>query len=223
MPTPRLTSSADPTIVAAWVAGWALSRGTPAPIAFDGGLRVDVGLPLQRARYVLPRFEPAPLHRLAVSLSLPWTFLKVCAQPDSVAAILPDDWTVQAPVFMMTTSMTRQRGMIEPPGGYGAHVWQEGAMIVAELRDEGGEIAARGRMALTATHGVFDQIVTDERHRRRGLGSIVMNILGQEAVARGIEAAVLVATEDGRALYTALGWALHSPVASCVMPGEPAP
>jgi len=218
--TPSLDLAADPAVVAAWVTGWTLSRGTPPPVPFDGGLRVDVGLPVQRARYVLPRFEPKRLHGLAASLSLPWTFLKVCAPPDIVAQALPEGWAVQAPVFMMTASLTRRDGSTEPPRGYAVHLSHDGAVISATLRDSLGELAASGCMALTESHAVFDRIETDAAHRRRGLGSVVMTVLSQEAAARGVDAAVLVATQDGHGLYSALGWDLHSPVTSCVVPGD---
>jgi GNAT superfamily N-acetyltransferase len=57
---------------------------------------------------------------------------------------------------------------------------------------------------------VFDRIRTAEAHQRRGLAAAVMRVLAAEANALGIADAMLCATPPGRALYTALGWSLHS-------------
>ena len=57
---------------------------------------------------------------------------------------------------------------------------------------------------------VFDQIGTAERYQRRGLGSAIMRALAAHAHDRGIRDAMLCATPPGRAIYTALGWSLHS-------------
>jgi GNAT superfamily N-acetyltransferase len=55
-----------------------------------------------------------------------------------------------------------------------------------------------------------NQIETHEAHRRRGLGSLIMHALRENAASHGVHHGVLVATADGRALYTTLGWQLHS-------------
>jgi hypothetical protein len=60
-----LSVPADPEIVETWVTGWALSRGTKPAAVLPEGFYVYVGLPEQRARYVLPRFEPRALLDLA--------------------------------------------------------------------------------------------------------------------------------------------------------------
>jgi hypothetical protein len=44
-----------------------------------------------------------------------------------------------------------------------------------------------------------------------------MGVLERNAMAEMAETAILVATEDGRALYNALGWALHSPYTSAAI------
>lgn len=102
MPKPLAVHRVDPLIVEAWVTGWALSRRTPAPTVLPIGFRVDVGLPQQKARYVLPEFRPEVVKDLVSRIHTPWTFIKVCTEPWAVAEVLPQTWTVQAPVFMMT-------------------------------------------------------------------------------------------------------------------------
>jgi GNAT superfamily N-acetyltransferase len=215
---------ADPRIVEAWIEGWTLSRRTAAPVTLPFGFRVDVELPQQKARYVLPEYRPEVVADLAARIHTPWTFIKACAEPRIVAEVLPQTWTVQAPEFMMTVALAdniRSQGEPVLPKGYAARVVDEGSIVRVQVEDAAGEIAASGQCALHGESGMFDQIVTQESHRRRGLGSAIMKLLSSEVVARGKKYGVLVATADGRALYSAIGWAVHSPVTSAViMPGE---
>jgi GNAT superfamily N-acetyltransferase len=220
--TPEYTTAhrADPRIVEAWVAGWTLSRRTAAPVALPVGFRVDVGLPKQKARYVLPEFRPEVVADLASRIHTPWTFIKVCAEPRIVAEVLPQTWTVQAPEFMMTASLADDeslRGAPVLPEGYVASVIDEGTVVRVQVEDATGDLAASGQCALHEESGMFDQIITLESHRRRGLGSAIMKLLSSEAVARGTKYGVLVATKDGLALYSAIGWVVHSPVTSAVI------
>jgi len=53
---------------------------------------------------------------------------------------------------------------------------------------------------------VFDQIMTDPAHRRRGLASVVMTALTDAARAEGARRGLLLASEVGSLLYAALGW-----------------
>lgn len=59
----------------------------------------------------------------------------------------------------------------------------------------------------TETHGVFvyDRIVTEPEHRRKGLGHVLMQIL-HEARGNPNSVELLVATDDCLALYETLGW-----------------
>jgi GNAT superfamily N-acetyltransferase len=64
---------------------------------------------------------------------------------------------------------------------------------------------------------VFDQIVTDEAHRRLGLGTVVMLNLDAVAEQAGATDRLLVATEAGRALYERLGWTVLAPWSTAVL------
>lgn len=205
------------TVVEAWASGWALSRGTPAPVGTGYGLHIEVGLPRERSRHILPLVRMDALRELAGTIGTPWTFIKACAHSEVVRSCLPAGWTVQAPNFMMTRSIVS--GVVPPacPSGYRASISGPLMKLLAVEIRCGEEIAARGRVALHGRFGVFDQIVTEEAHRRRGLGSLVMSLLSREAARLGAEEGVLVATEDGRKLYTALGWDLQCPLTSTVI------
>ena len=211
---------ADPAVVAAWVAGWALSRGVGPPEAVHGGHYVEVGLPRHQARYVFASIETGRLRRLAETIADPWIFLKVCTPADALEAAWPEGWVVQTPGFMMTTELagTAAAHPVAPAPGYTLSLDGD-RLITASIMGADGALAASGKVALADGHATFDQIVTDENHRRRGLGQTVMRALGAAAVERGVRQAVLVATPMGRELYTALGWRLHAHYTTAVIPG----
>jgi GNAT superfamily N-acetyltransferase len=207
----------SPEIVAAWVAGWASSRGVGPVQHRYGGLHVTVGLPRQKERYVFASIEKDALRNLALTITTPWIFLKVCAPSSEMETAWPAGWVVQEPGFMMTTKLARPRA-IALADGYRLTVHGEN-VIVASIANEAGDVAASGKIALADGHATFDQIVTDEQHRRRGLGRTVMNALSAAAIERGVAEGVLVATPVGRELYATLGWSLHAHFTTAVIPG----
>ncbi len=202
-------------IVAAWVQGWTLSRATSAPVPEAGGYRVDVGRPGHIARYVLPHCDPVTIHRLAHELTAPGTWLKICATADMVAPLLSPQWTLHEPEYLMTAPLVRSETPV--PSGYTLQIEASGPVIDARLYGSNGDLAASGRLALSGPVAVIDQVVTDALHRRRGLGSVIMRLLGDHAAQQQATVGVLVATEDGLGLYRSLGWSLLSPVTPAVL------
>ncbi|WFR83626.1 GNAT family N-acetyltransferase [Arthrobacter sp. Y-9] len=76
----------------------------------------------------------------------------------------------------------------------------------AEVR-AGDVVAASGRVFVTnGTVAVFDQIVTHDDFRRRGLGSFIMKSLAARSFEHPVETGLLLASADGRLLYSHLGW-----------------
>ncbi|MEU4394936.1 GNAT family N-acetyltransferase [Kribbella sp. NPDC023855] len=192
--------------VGAWAAGWAITRGTPPPVAVPEGYRIDVGLPGHVTRYVLPTHSPA----LAARLTTPDTWLKICADQPALDA----RWQVQPPEYLMSTQLTSEPPACAPE--YELEVVRAGSVIDVVISAEG-ERAAAGKAGLTGEYAVIDQVVTEPQHRRRGLGTTVMRALSQAARDSGARTGVLVATADGQALYSRLGWALLSPVTAARM------
>jgi len=86
----------------------------------------------------------------------------------------------------------------------------------------GGDLAASGHVALDETFAIYDRIVTEPAHQRRGLGRAVMHTLQALARTHGRHVGALVATDQGRRLYESLGWRLHAPWATAVIPGPDA-
>jgi GNAT superfamily N-acetyltransferase len=209
---------ADPLVVQAWVTGWALARETPPPVPEAGGLRVDVGWPLQRARYVFPNPSEG-LRCLAETIVEPWIFLKVCAPPEATRAILPPRWVIEPLGFMMTYAGRLTGAAPTLPDGYTFELTENLPVPIARVLTADGDVAAIGRVALTGDFAIYDRIETHQGHRRRGLGRAVMKSLEAIAQARGQTRGVLVATADGRAFYETLGWRMHSLYTTAVIPG----
>ncbi|MEU8683259.1 GNAT family N-acetyltransferase [Streptomyces sp. NPDC048611] len=221
-----LPDTALPSVVHAWVDGWARARGTDAPRAVPGGFRIEVRRPGHLARHVLPGADPAVLRGLVDTLTAPGQWIKACAPREAVEPLLTADWEISEPQYLMTTDRPAPPGAGDGlPSGYRLEVVDEGAGVY-EARvhtGSGPALAASGRAALTtgaaggrpapyAPSVVFDMIGTEPAHRRRGLGRAVMDALARRAVERGARQGVLVASPEGRALYEAMGWRVRSPV-----------
>jgi GNAT superfamily N-acetyltransferase len=208
---------ADPRVVKAWITGWALARETAPPVPDGGGFRVDVGWPRQRVRYVFPSVDEG-MRRIAERVTEPWILLKACAPPDAVRTCLPPRWMIERLGFMMTRD-----GPAPPPhaarvDGYTLELDATGPVSIATVLDARGDVAAGGRLAQVGEFAIYDRIETHADHRRRGLGRAVMAALEAVARSRGAVRGVLVATAEGRALYEALGWRLHSLYTTAAIP-----
>ena len=211
-------------IFAAWSRGWAITREVPPPVPHADGLRIEVGLPRQVRRYVFPHLSQA-IHDLGQTLSQPWVFLKACATTDELHALLPAPWQMQDEHFLMTCGDVPFAGSGALASGYRMQIDDAAAATrrahVAVHADDG-SIAAAGHLALDERFAIYDRIVTEPAHQRRGLGRAVMHALQAIARAHGRHANVLVASAQGRALYESLGWRLQSPWATAVIPGPEA-
>jgi GNAT superfamily N-acetyltransferase len=215
---PHLHRSADPLIVEAWTKGWSLARGVKPPVRYEEGFRVEVGWPEQAVRYVFPRITDAFL-QLAETIHEPWHFLKVCAPPETVSAVLPSRWELQQTRFMMTcfTPMPEVSGI--QGDKYATDMREEEGVTIASILSEDGEVAAIGRIVFADGFAIYDRIETHPAHRRRKLGSQILKTLESAAASRGITKGVLVATAEGKLLYEKLGWQLLSVYSTAVIKG----
>jgi hypothetical protein len=211
--------TADPYIVESWATGWALPRGTPAPVPTAGAFRIDVGLPQPKARHIFPKCS-ADVRCLAETIHDPDVFIKVCAPPEPVQSLLPSHWVFATLGFMMTQRSPRDQETTLP-AAYTLRLTSTPPILIAQVIDSNGLVAAKGRVALVGPFAIYDQIETGEHLRRRGLGSLVMHALRQSARDHGVDHGVLVATADGRELYTVLGWQMHSLFTTAAIPREP--
>jgi GNAT superfamily N-acetyltransferase len=214
-PDPVPASQAAPgsdlaTLIAAWVAGWTVSRGTAAAQSRPEGFRIDVGTGGEAVRYVLTDASDAAVRQLAGSIAEEGSWLKIPRPPAEIAALLGPGWTVHRPEYLMGLRLHAPRPLAVP-AGFGVAVVAGREVVRVRIQDATGAEAASGRMALTVHGAVMDQVVTARAHRRRGLGSIVMSTLTRHALGRGKRSATLLASEQGRLLYASLGWATVAP------------
>ena len=217
-----MSGSADAELVGAWLTGWALSRGVAAPTRMAGGHRIVVGQPGHAERFVFPALDAATLSKMAARITAPGIFLKAFCTPEALLAAVGPRWSQQPPGDLMAVDLVAVRPAVGLAAGYGQELRAEGAVLVVEIHDADGGLAASGRAALTGNFAVFDKIVTDPAHQRRGLGRVVMGVLGERARALGAGRGVLIATPEGRALYEALGWRFEGRMQTVVIPDEAA-
>jgi len=212
-------------IFTAWSRGWAITREVAPPVPHADGLCIEVGMPRQLRRYVFPQASQA-LRTLGETVTEPWVFLKACATSDELRALLPPHWQVQDEHYLMTCDDRPFAGNGALAPGYSLQVDDAAAAtrrahVAVHAPD--GALAASGHLALDERFAIYDRIVTEPAHQRRGLGRAVMHALQALARAHGRHANVLVATTQGRALYEMLGWRLHAPWATAVIPGADEP
>ncbi|MFE7462790.1 GNAT family N-acetyltransferase [Streptomyces sp. NPDC057499] len=203
--------------VRTWVAGWAVSRRTPPPVEQPWGYYIEVAdNPAEVGRHVLPVTEESLVRGAAASVSVPRTWMKMPAEPEEIESWLTPGWVVawEETGHLMAIDLT----VTEPRAieGYAVAVEYVDGVVHVHVRDAAGGSAAQGQAAIIGEAAVVDRVVTDEAHRRRGLGGLVMRTLADQAVARGAYTGVLGATDPGRALYEALGWKKHSTIAECI-------
>lgn len=215
-----MNGSADATLVEAWATGWALSRSVAAPIRVAGGHRIVVGQPGHAERLVFPALDAVALSAVAARITAPGIFLKAFCAPGALLAAVGARWSPQPPGDLMAIDLVAVQPPAAPAAGYVQESRAEGAVLVVEIYDAAGGLAASGRAALTGGFAVFDKIITDPAHQRRGLGRAVMGVLGERARALGVGRGVLVATPEGRALYEVLGWRFEGRMETVVIPDE---
>jgi GNAT superfamily N-acetyltransferase len=112
--------------------------------------------------------------------------------------------TVARPDETFMRCALAEHPVFDPPAGYSVLVRRTPVIGVQVLKD--GEEAASGLMAVVGEDAVAHRISTEEAHRRRGLGSVVMGLLAREAVADGAKTGLLFSSADGVHLYRKLGW-----------------
>ena len=186
----------------AWLSARSVARGLPSPVPDHVGFRVDTNSADEVARWVFAQFGPG-VGQLAHSINEPRYFLKLCGTPEQLRAALSDRWQIEPPGYFM-----RARGA--PPAmrlaaGYRLEFAQAGTVSEARILTDSGTLAASGYAAETDQAFIYDRIITEPEHRRKGLGSAILATLHQAKQHRS-NPELLVATQDGRSLYTALGW-----------------
>ncbi|MGW5739161.1 MULTISPECIES: GNAT family N-acetyltransferase [Streptomyces] len=174
------------------------------------GLSIEVGLPAQMVRHVLLDADAGTARGLIGSVTAPAICVKGFLAPDVMGPWFSPAWVPTDPGFLMAVDL--RPSAVRAPRGYTATTETADGVIGVRVLTADGELAARGQVGLTGAAGVFDQIVTEQAHRRLGLGTVVMGALTDAAVESGATTGLLGATVQGRALYETLDWKVLAPL-----------
>lgn len=203
-----MTAALTPELLAGWLSARSIARGVPAPVEDGGGWRVDTASAAERCRYVFLDADDG-FRALADAIDTPRVFLKACARPTDVLAIVPPRWTLQSVAWMMLQVPQATDPAARLPNGYRLDLTTQDEVLCAVVLDAAGNPAAGGYAASAGGVFCYDRIVTQPDHYRQGLGRVIMATLGQHQPAGTHR--VLAATDAGRALYETLGWQVVAP------------
>ncbi|AZA83914.1 N-acetyltransferase [Chryseobacterium lactis] len=206
-------------IVENWLKGWCLSREVSLPVHYKSGFFVFVGDEKQKERYVFPEPNEDFFH-LANSIDEPWVYLKVSTSPDQFIENIPEKWELQPQGYLMTCFHPMIFPEISLAEGYHLEFSEYNTTFVVRIVAENGEQASIGRVSLIDDVAVYDRIVTEIDHQRKGLASFLLKELEKIALSKGFSNNLLVATEEGRLLYETLGWKVYCLHSSIVIPSE---
>ncbi|WP_432944883.1 GNAT family N-acetyltransferase [Kribbella sp. CA-253562] len=191
-------------LIRRWQYGWGLCRGLSPAVDRRTALDVTLGLPdRHRELFTLPGAALTPWIDETLRAARP-TWLTVTTQePDEVAAELQSAGLrlFAERKLLMTTDLREHPTRTTP---YDVLTTTEGAL--ERVRVLAGEEAARGMAAVVGDDAVMHDVHTSTPFRRQGLGSVVMGVLAERAVARQATTGLLMASSDGAALYRKLGW-----------------
>lgn len=221
MTTSSAATDADLTdLVRRWERGWSACRGWDRPREEREALHLLQRRPGRHREIVALRPDHAPgLRALAAEAAgdREATWLTVpTTRPDEVEPVLRDAGLhLKATREWLMTRALDTHPPRTPPPHYRTRTTTTGTgLLTVEVwhERESEAPAARGQAAVVREDTVFDRIETAPAHRRRGLGSVVMAALAEGVVTLGARDGVLVASPDGRALYTSLGWTTRAAV-----------
>lgn len=208
-PRPRIDVGAlNPAFLYGWLAARSVGRGLPAPVAEQGGFRVDTGGEVEIRRWAFPEICTG-LTELGEMLDAPGHYLKLCGSGEELLAALPPRWRLQEPGYFMLGPGTPPPLVALAPG-YVLQLHRDAQTSRVEILAPDGALAASGFASEIAGVFIYDRIITSPDHRRKGLGRAVMAAL-REAKADPALPELLVATDEGRALYATLGWSVLTP------------
>ncbi|WP_418956766.1 GNAT family N-acetyltransferase [Streptomyces tritici] len=204
----------------AWVEGWTVSRRVPRPVDRPWGLSIEVGLPTQTVRHVLLDADAGTARGLVAGITEPAVWIKAFLEPDVMEPWFGAAWEPDDPGFLMAVDL--HPTPVRLPDGYTATAETAGGVVLVRVLAADGQLAARGQIGLNGATCVFDQIVTEEAHQRRGLGTAVMGSLTHAAAEHGAATGILGATVQGRALYESLDWKVVAPLTGFIHRPGPA-
>lgn len=210
-----MSGNVDPELARAWLTARSVARGLPVPVPDRGGFRVDTNSDTELRRWLFST-PVEGLRDLGLSIDEPRHLLKLCGTTDELAGVLPGHWLVEGGSWLMALDASpAPLAAISP--GYCVEQYRNGPATRVEIRTDNGELAASGYSAETAEAFVYDRIVTEVGHRRRGLGRALIAALGSCRKSQSARQ-LLVATAEGEKLYSSLGWQKLAPYSTAYLP-----
>lgn len=179
------------------------------------GWRVESGQEKERRRYLF-LVPCARLRELGEEIDTPLIALKLCRPGAELMAELPPRWRLTDDNRMMIRRAPRPTDPLLAED-FTLVVDRDGAATRATIADAAGQPAARGYALEAGGVFIYDRIVVEPDHRRRGLGRALMAALGATRIDPASRE-VLTATCEGRALYLTLGWEDHCHWATAMIP-----
>lgn len=204
----------DASLVHNWLAGRSIARGLAAPVDDLGGWRVDTCQATEARRYVFMEASEE-LRELALATTDPLVALKLCGAAAALRPALSSRWRVREGGYFMTLKGDAHARRAVP-SAYKAEITKRRHLTTARIFTSDGELAASGYGASVNGVFVYDRILSQPQHRRRGLGSAIMTLLAN-ARDEPKAAQALVATNEGRLLYEKMGWVVRSPWTTALM------
>ena len=182
-------------------------------------LRVDIGAPGRGVeRLVLDADgDPRAIDRAAqdaLGERDPWVSVP-CSDAGRVADRLAEHGfrSPLQPEWMMSIPLDEQLRVPLADGlSHSLEASSGGRVLRLRVLDAHGALASSGQLGMVDGCAVPDKIEVQPTHRRRGLGGAMMTALVDAARDAGARRGLLMASTEGRALYSSLGWTTHGPV-----------
>ncbi|MET9627943.1 GNAT family N-acetyltransferase [Lentzea sp. NPDC006480] len=192
-------------LVERWHRGWIAADGLTSEYR-DGYLVVDVNRSRRKYEWIATDdAETGAMARIVAATTEPnWLSIPTHSPQKVVAEIEAAGLVVARPDETFMRCVLADHPQFDVPAGYAVEVRRTPVIGVRILKD--GEEAASGLMAVVGEDAVAHRIGTEDAHRRRGLGSVVMGVLAREAVQDGAKTGLLFSSTEGVHLYRKLGW-----------------
>lgn len=203
-----------------WAFGYCSARGYAEPVAATNppALWFEAGKPDQLGRFILGNASGETAAAAFAAVDAPHIYVDIAAPRDAILPHVPRHWHARDPMWLMATGAAVPAA--RPTPDFMIEVEESADRFEATARHSDGSLAARGVLGIHGAAAVYDQIVTETRFGRRGLGSAIMAELARCAIQRGVNECLLVATADGKALYERLGWMLRGDIVSVISPSD---
>lgn len=198
-----------------------MARALPAADDVGGGLRAHCRQLSREVEYFAydAGSVPALAARVRTEDAVTWLTVPTADPAQTLADLEVAGLILLARAEWLMTTNLQDRPESTPTAPYRLREHHEGPVLHYTAHDASGAQAARGTMGLTGPDAIADKVLTEPAHRRHGLGRAVMGALTRDARTRGATRGLLVASAEGRSLYTTLGWRPVAQVLIAAVPG----